>query len=1139
MRNATKSGGWSSSKHVDVGGRHAAQDVPPAGRAEAGPVACIPSFADDDLLAHGLARAVRSMSDFGADAGGVVPRHGKPHRSRDVGATQHPGDSMSLFRTVKSTSWTAASGDAPAPVGPPVNGSTALALTSSPIPDSPPPPFTKRRYWESGVTPPPARAAALPHLPPDVVARRSGASLLGAPTATEDAAVSHWLAAASQSMRDVSPELAAESIFRHVQSVTSHEPPGGSAVRLAVASLLLEQRLATELTLPSHRTSWGGSGGSTSLLATLFHELLLSVYGGTETGGGATLLVAAALHRLGIEPMTGIEKYLARRPLFEVNAQLQHQVVQMQQRVEHMRSSMGQRTTVVVHCAEKWAGSFAAIVFRTWKGLAIASQLRIRGMTNLLYRVQRRDMLLTHFYAWRCAAVVSDAERAQRRLMDGVDHIVEREAITNVQVVEFADKLDELKLTVARLKTEKMAHSHAEIQLKDLAERSNARSLAWRELTKASLALVADIGAKLTQSSPIATQVALQDTSELAASVLLPWAKSVVLTLVPTKPEGKKSQQPQLSPDAQAAAAAASASTKRLENFGSHLKDMTVFLLLTHVITGGQLDLALLQNPEPARRAAVIMEALQSSGDYRFPFRAEDLASGSTDINFLFLYFLWCKAYVPCRQRTPGASLKSDGGASFKEEADAAKADLEEHREQYPQWIEQRATLWEYAAFILSCKAKGQTVRVAVSEDEKRLEKDAQIFTLKRSQGLPEVFLEFQYLTVPQKVSNEEERDRVNATVMRHAKLLRDAFVFYAGKAAPLKAKGGNTKSGGASTGAAKVTEVALGEDLDFVGFYRLCSDCGLVHDGKTRQLQQAANVSGGGKNALRTSGDLNSSSDIPTPAIAEPTLLTKGEVFKIFASVNNRPLNAPAPAAAAAAGAGGAAKGVVQTRFNPLEFVAALILVAVRRYGPKVATKASTSAMPASKWLEALLACDIARGFVGASTANQTSFERELFAPGVQGALQRRRRWLVPFFEHFAGLDGDGTMQLGELEEAMAAIDLGTTVSNALVHQTFADVTGTTLEAVGDAAVISVGQADDDDGEAPSDDGGDEDPTEAEPEPSLVYGEFEKLLAALSVFKSASPFVSLDVKINTFMDPIMPRVTTFVKRLEKLAAGS
>jgi hypothetical protein len=238
---------------------------------------------------------------------------------------------------------------------------------------------------------------------------------------------------------------------------------------------------------------------------------------------------------------------------------------------------------------------------------------------------------------------------------------------------------------------------------------------------------------------------------------------------------------------------------------------------------------------------------------------------------------------------------------------------------------------------------------------------------------------------------------------------------------------------------------------------------------------------------------------------------------------------------------------GMRDAHLTPASWVAACLRIAVLRHAPG-ALPLNSAPAPAAQAFNEFLATSVAPY---ACATSASAFEQELWSPALQELLGRKRKQLIPFFEHYAGLDGNGTMDFGELVEALNAVGGITTlgVEEAVVRRTFAHLTGASeanpmvsaAAAAKEAAAAVVKEITGPvEGDAPApEDEEDSEPTDSDDEddmPAMVYGEFETLLVMLAVYADPAPFTPLAAKAQHLLDPLAAQVQADLKRIARAA---
>ena len=808
----------------------------------------------------------------------------------------------------------------------------------------------------------------------------------------------------------------------------------------------------------------------------------------------------------------------------------------------------------------------------------------VEAAAKFVRRYDARDRLQTHFFAWRFVVVAANGERARHQAADGVDALMLNEAHTHTRVVELEDSQEEMRLVIARLKAERLEYQTERAMIVKSIETHVHRSEHWRNATVAAIDFLGTLNGSLTNVRPLPGSE-FGPAMEMASSVVLGWIQSVVHGIP-------------------------AAAKMRLANFGSDMRDGACYVVLMHCLAPAAISLDCLAQKDPRRRFEVSIDAMTSIG-LRPPFGPNDLVTGATDAHFANLFTLW---WHFARPPTPDDKTCLAEPGSFRDDVASTAKYLERCRQYYPEWLERRAILLQLLHYVLLCRARDAPVKVTAADEEKAAVRDMAAFGIEPGRKIPGVFLDLAFMTAHHRGLNEEERERINGRVRLHLGLLRPVFSYYAGGGGATDPKSGAPSEPASPSNAAAVAAGAAGakpkkkadlsetDRMDFIAFYRFCDDCNLV----VRSGEGAMATSDGG-------GDTAAQPQVPTPqpgprsnarggaaaaAAApaavnptEPLRLTKPQCYGIFMDTFEK-FSVPLAGGGAnkmAANGGKAVKstsrgGMREAHLTPSAWIAACLRIAVMRAqyaegGGSGATNPTNAPAAAATAFEAFITRSMAPY---ACCSNALPFQQEVWSPAVQEILQKRRKVLIPFFEYYAGLDGNGTMDFGELTECLEAVESyagpastgrGKGGDDAVLRETFAQLTGAVVEdpfAFANASVrpTPAGALLSSDAALPAGGGlggstapapietfmvasmesrptvasggtspGPDDASDDGPEadsPAMVYGEFETMLLTLAVHAFPSPHVALAVKAQQFLEPFCNAVALDLKRIAK-----
>jgi hypothetical protein len=829
---------------------------------------------------------------------------------------------------------------------------------------------------------------------------------------------------------------------------------------------------------------------------------------------------AAHLEALGLDPACGIHQLLSHKPFFESHTELTTRVKRLTTLVDRSSSLRESQRKILDVCARQWQFVIKGVVLRAWRGVVQARKFQDAAIAKFARRYDRRDRIQSHFFAWRFVTVVAAAERSKHQAAEGVDALAVNEAVTHQRVVELEDQQEEMKLTIARLKHEKLETGGQRAAIMKSIDLHVNRSEQWRGLTVSALDFLGQLKTQVTSIANVGG-ADLATSTELATRVVLGWASELVHSL----PAGAK---------------------YKVGNFGGDLRDGSVYILLLHALSPSCISLECLSHKDVRRRFEVVLDAMANLG-VKPPFNASELVAGTTDAHYVTLFALWWHFATPPTP-SPETCLAEPG--SFRDDWVATNKYLDACRAFYPRWFADRAVLAQLTRYVLVCRARGAAAKVVAADEEKAAAREMQYFSIEAGRKVPDVFLELSFMSAHNRAMNEEERERINHRVSLHMGLLRPVYAFYAGGGD--KSGGDSPKTAGSGGGKKKLEF----EPMDFIAFYRFCEDCRIVH----HDLQEADSASPvaspttkGESGATPAVLNLAASGEAPLPK------LTKPQCYALFMDMYDRFASATPKARAPPAGMKVAARtGMRDAHLTPSSWVAACLRIAVLRHAPECLPLNNAPA-PAASCFEQFLSNSVAPFACASSTS---PFQQELWAPSMQDLLGRKRKVLIPFFEHYAGLDGNGTMDFGELTEALAAVGgikaLG--VSEAVVRRTFAHLTGAAeseptvlaskvvAKQVAAAAAVAEGNAAapadavdppttltsprSGDGAAESTPGTDSD--EEDDAPAMVYGEFETLLVTMCVYADPAPHVPLVVKATSFLDAFCAQVTQGLKKAAK-----
>ena len=888
--------------------------------------------------------------------------------------------------------------------------------------------------------------------------------------------------------RYTATSVGAELMLQQVQQGTA-QLPAPNHLRLAAVCLLLER-----LT--------GVVGRYQQLLRTLSNEILDSLY--MPVGEmPSEEYVAEHLASLGISPTNGIQRFLARKPYFEAYREAKTTRDALMLRMDQLHDSVRKHSSLIEVSVNSWQKILLRYCFNAWHGAAVREKQQLRTLNVYLQRVVRRDTLQTHFYAWRTAAQEEKATRMRSNITEGVDLVVQKELHTNARLQEVQDNLEEVSLVVVRLKEEKQQHMEKLHNYEKNMETSMVRCDAWRDLAARSANFVVSLRDSLVHLNEMTKEEQLA-CAELSVKVVLKWVVSTISHI----PQGAK---------------------VHCTNFGSDLKDGRVFIILLHVLSKGALSLAAsLEHKDAKRRAEIALEAAGNLG-LRLPFDPAELVGGRSDAPFLFLFFLWwhfTSTPTPNEELVVGAPF-----SNFRDDIAKTQSFLDQCRAFYPQWLEDRNNLQQYAMYLMMCRANGKSAAVVTDAETKELEYDFSLFAVRYTSRIPDVFVSCVGSSADLlRSKNENMRTLVNEVVTKHLRLLRTAFEAYAKCVITDDKKRGKKQGKNQST---KITTPQVTTDMDFTGWYRFCHDCRII-----TTLERDAVLSSGGTGEGGTAGKGGKkaaparpvSGETPTTASGaaprQPRCLTKGLCYTIFRDVVSRFRELGSKVGSMSLDAVSGLS--TESKMHPGEWVAGLLSVAVYRYSEPID---ATSHEPAAAdfCLEEFIKNDIA----ACTSSASLPFRAAWSSAAVQSIMQKRRALLSSLFLSFASSgDSEGTMTQQEWLAALGACNVITPlITSEVAVQIFQQFQlgsgdGPLGEFVPEAA--AEGSTSLNESARP--------PAQMymRSEPLIVYEEFEEGLANFCVYCDPAPFVPLATKLQKYLNDLSVVAAEVVKREEE-----
>jgi hypothetical protein len=824
----------------------------------------------------------------------------------------------------------------------------------------------------------------------------------GMPAHEQKWQLSKWASDYDRGVTDgaVSETVACEAMMKQVRQASAHLP-SPNLLRVATSTLLLDRVC--------------GARREGNLLRELVDELTEAVYMPPATRGAPTALYTAAqLEAIGLDPMGTINDVLTRKPFFELYEEVAAREADAQAALERIAYAARRQGRVLDRCVSAWQVLTRRCVFMAWRGVVVREKQQTDAVSNFVRRYERRDVLQTHLVAWRVATIGAISQRQRAQLSVGVDQVAHREAVAHNRVEELEDQLTELSFVASRLREEKLAFGADEAKMVKALDNTLYKAEQWRTVAVHGLDFYGGMRHSLVEVKSISGG-GFQHAADLATRVVLDWVAGHVRRV----PQGAK---------------------VRLASFGHDMRDGAVYVMLLHSITkdhpASTVSLDNLGHRDIRRRMDVVLDAVQSFNIYT-SCTASELVAGSAEVHFLLLFSLWWHFATP-----PVAAAATCAGGernmTFRDDLAATQDYFTACKAFYPEWLANRAMLLEYALYVMASRARGVAAKMHATDELKQIARDMGAFELTGVSRLPDVFLDFGFMTVHHKALNEDERGAVNRVVEKHLTLLRSVYLFYS------KTDGGD--GGGKGEKAARKPKHEKYDPMSFVGFYRFCEECRFV---AAQTVDEAGPV------------ELDAAETAAAPKDANAMQLNKATCYQIFmecvrkfaddkkkpallASTEESAVLSSASVAvspSAATTVAGAKKSVLlAAALTPAGWIAATLRIAVARYGTPLVAGRQVPAAGADS-LDTMVCKDIAPF---ACASQSTPFQQEAWSTRVQDLLQKRRKLLMAFFEHFAGMDGDGTMSMVELLAALNAVDaVAPPVTLGIVRETFHHFTG------------------------------------------------------------------------------------------------
>ena len=893
-----------------------------------------------------------------------------------------------------------------------------------------------------------------------------------------------------------------ELMLRQVMEATRHLP-APNPLRLAVCCVLSDKMV-------------GIMGRYGDILGTLMTELFSAIY---QPVGSlpSEEYVADRLMALGINPNSGVQRYLARKPYFEGFKESVDREDSLRRKTNQLQRSIDRQQSVVNSASKAWQLSVKRCVFRAWRGGVLRERLQLISLNGFLNRARRRDILQTHFYAYRAVVHEQIAERTRLQMNEGVDLIIQKEASASVKAMEIEDRMEETRMVAVRLKEEKEHLISRHKLMEEAYETALFKADEWRKMTINAVNFIGSIREKLSQIKHVWGSD-FASCGELAVRVILGWARSIV-TMLPGRAKTK------------------------CNNFGSDMRDGTVYICLLHVVTQGEVSLLNLEHKNTLKRMEIVLDALNTL-NINLALKPTDLMSGSTDYAFLLLFSLWSHYALP-----PTPQEEVGVGEGHRDDLEATENYLDECRAYYPSWLEQRSVLSRYALYVLVCRANQIPAKLLSAQEERELHADLQLMAVKQTSKIPDVFVALPFMNGPQKAANEEERTRVNEVILKHLSLLRSTFVYYASQS--IVDDGKKRKK---TQPKKKTKEKAPLGGMDFTGFYRFCCDCRLVsvpreeHTGKAvHEVDKSAlsrkDAKAMAKAQMKATEEAAAKEGAEAIHTGPGKQFTKAQCFNIFGEVKCR-FNPELGGTNFASN-----KSTIgldpEAQLAPNEWIAAVLQLAIHRHGAPMVPGSEFPA-PGSLALETFVTMDVAPH---ACVTEGSPFLQEVWSDPVQMVLRKRRRVLMPLYQVFAAMDGDGTMSFHEFFTLMQSCDVlkkYTVLTKDILKDVFIQF-GPGGELGNDRTLPKAAKDEDEENAGTTSAAAPQSPRQsprgntATPQPEqedssldlheLVYGEFEIALIAISVYIKPAPYIPLVSKLETFVGGICDVAGPLVKR--------
>jgi hypothetical protein len=716
--------------------------------------------------------------------------------------------------------------------------------------------------------------------------------------------------------------------------------------------------------------------------------------------------------------------------------------------------------------------------FHAWHGVAVKSRTQNFIMSKYLSSVTRKDRIQTHFYAWRLMVKQQQLGRSREEYGGSIEQLVAQEASTHAKCMEFDDQLQETRLVLTRLKVEKDMHRLEREKLQHIVESSLGQAEGWRRLTSEVISFLGTLKKLLATPKPLIGESNLASLTDMATQTVLGWAGRLLGPLP-------------------------AAAKVRVTNFGADMKDGTLLLFVLHVLSNGDVDLRVLQDhPDVKARFQIVVDSIKELG-ITIPLGIDDLFPPTPEMNFLVLYLLWSHFEAP---PVPGGDTSLGLTGGYRDDLDVTTKYVELAKSFYPTWLERRSHLQQYATLVLWTRTKQVTPLMLSEYEVSEHEKELAAFSIQNPLMVPSAFLTSVNMSPSQRFQNEEERGRVNAVLQRHLAILRHVFERYATRRSPLadviqsmvttkkKSKKDSLLAPSPPQGddhSPQLKPTQLLVELDVMGFYRLCADCGILKRVIEGPLPAGAKESRDPRQKKAQAQKVQNAQAIAT----EPKTFSKVAIIDMY---NDIALKFPSVAS------------VDDPWASPPIFTALLVHVALMRYGQPI-LPSSLQPAPAAVLLESFLQKDLIP--CSAALPQQNAFITELYH-STEEFLATSRSMIRELFTSLCAPKPEfGAAKVMVLSEFRAFLTRtvppkewelwGTSVDDVFEQTALCLLPPLSPHPTGAVETVS-----------PSVSVGSSNGLLA-----LVYGEFEMALAAIAVIRSPSPFMSLQQKLAIFFE--------------------